>query len=233
MEPGRRGPHRQHDCRQSGKGQRRGPAGAAGTTTLTACTISDNSADADGGGLFDTGSSTTTLADTIVAGNSASTADPDVDGTVSSASAYDLFGTGGSGGISNGSNGNIVLNTSTEFKASNPAGLSALGDYGGLTDTIALLPGSPAIAAGTTITGVTTDQRGLLRGNTVDIGTFQTSLVVESKSGTVVTSAAGLTLAGTVSLADEFAGTAITFDASTGATFTTARTITLAGSASS
>ena len=128
-----------------------GMHGVGATTTLTACTISDNSADADGGGLFDTGSSTTTLTDTIVAGNFASTADQDVDGTVSSTSAYNLIGTGGSGGISNGSNGNIVLKTSTEFSASNPAGLSALGDYGGPTDTIALLPGSPAIGTGSAI----------------------------------------------------------------------------------
>ena len=60
--------------------------------------------------------------------------------------------------------------------------------------------------------GVTTDQRGLIRGATVDIGAFQTSLVVESTSASVVTTAAGLTLPGAVSLANQFAGSAISFD---------------------
>ena len=41
--------------------------------------------------------------------------------------------------------------------------------------------------------------RGLIRGATVDIGAFQTSLVVESTEGVVDTDAAQLTLAGAVS----------------------------------
>ena len=49
------------------------------------------------------------------------------------------------GGLSNGSNGNIV--------GVNPL-LSALGNYGGPTQTMALLPGSPAIDAGDTAPGV-------------------------------------------------------------------------------
>ena len=77
---------------------------------------------------------------------------------------------------------------------------------------IPLLPGSPAIGAGTSVPGLTTDQRSLIRGNIVDIGAFQVSLVVESSSATVVTNPAGLTLSGAVSLADEYAGTAISFD---------------------
>ena len=87
-----------------------------------------------------------------------------------------------------------------------------------------LLSGSPAIGAGTTVSGVTTDQRGLIRGGTVDIGAFQTSLVVESTSASLVTTAAGLTLPGAVSLANQFAGSAITFDP---AVFATRQTITL------
>ena len=60
----------------------------------------------------------------------------------------------------------------------------------------------------------------------MDIGAFQISLVVESNSGTVVTTAAGLTLPGAVSLADSYAGTAISFDPSV---FNTVLTITLTG----
>ena len=103
------------------------------------------------------------------------------------------------------------------------AGLGTLGDYGGPTETIPLLPGSPAIGHGIAVSGITTDQRGLILGPVVDIGDFQTSLVVESSAGTINTTAAGMTLPGAVSLADQFAGTAITFN------FSTPQTITLSG----
>ena len=63
------------------------------------------------------------------------------------------------------------------------------------------------------MSGVTTDQRGLSRGSIVDIGAFQTSLLVESTAGPVNTAPAQLTLAGAVSLGDAFAGPiAISFD---------------------
>ena len=53
--------------------------------------------------------------------------------------------------------------------------VSAPGDYGGPTQTMALLPGSPAIGKGVAIVGVTTDQRGLPRPSVgVNIGAFQT-----------------------------------------------------------
>jgi len=59
---------------------------------------------------------------------------------------------------------------------SNP-GLAPLADYGGATQTCALLPGSPAIDAGAaSISGVTipdVDQRGLGRVGNVDIGAFE------------------------------------------------------------
>ena len=51
-----------------------------------------------------------------------------------------LIGTGGSGGLTNGSNGNLV-------GVADP-GLGTLADNGGPTQTIALLAGSPAIDAG-------------------------------------------------------------------------------------
>ena len=38
--------------------------------------------------------------------------------------------------------------------------LAPLGNYGGPTQTVALLPGSPAIGAGMAVSGITTDQRG-------------------------------------------------------------------------
>ena len=52
--------------------------------------------------------------------------------------------------------------------------LAPLGNYGGPTQTVALLPGSPAINAGTNGPGIpTTDQRGLGRVGGVDIGAFE------------------------------------------------------------
>jgi fibronectin-binding autotransporter adhesin len=133
-----------------------------GTTSLTNCTVSGNSASFNGGGVL-AGYGTTTLTNTIVAGNSASV-QGDVSGTVSGS--FNLIGTGGSGGLSNGVDGNIV-------GVANP-GLAPLGNYGGTCQTMALLPGSPAINAGTIGAGIpATDQRGLSRFGAVDIGAFE------------------------------------------------------------
>ncbi len=152
------------------------------TTDLTDCTISGNSAAHNGGGLYisaahavtienvtvsgNTSPSVgglvshgpTTLTDTIVAGNIGT----DVGGTVSGSS--NLIGTGAPAGLDAADN---LLGVTDPL-------LSALGNYGGPTQTIALLPGSPAIGAGTAIAGVTADQRGVARPtSTPDIGAFQ------------------------------------------------------------
>ncbi len=109
--------------------------------------------------------------------------------------------------------------------------LGPLGNYGGPTETIPLLPGSLAIGAGGSpllISGVSTDQRGLLRGGVVDIGAFQSSVVVESSSGSLDATpvAQTLTLPDAVGLADRYAGLAITFDH---LAFAAPTTITLGG----
>ena len=65
---------------------------------------------------------------------------------VSSASAYNLIGTGdGNTGLTNGTNGNQV-------GVADP-GLGTLANNGGPTETIALLAGSPAIDAGSNSLG--------------------------------------------------------------------------------
>ena len=96
---------------------------------------------------------------------------------MSSTSAYNLIGTGGSGGLLSGVNGNQV-------GVADP-GLGTLADNGGPTQTIALLPGSPAIDAGsnalavdpTTGLPLANDQRGpgfvRIDDGTVDIGAFE------------------------------------------------------------
>jgi hypothetical protein len=124
--------------------------------------------------------------------------------TVSSASAYNLIGTGGSGGLVNGVNGNQV-------GVANP-GLGTLADNGGPTQTIALLDGSPAIDTGSNALAVdpstgqplTTDQRGpgfaRIVNGTVDIGAFEVqpteTLVVTTQPPASVTAGSpfGLTV---------------------------------------
>ena len=69
-----------------------------------------------------------------------------------------------------------VFTASTSRTNTNPQ-LGPLGDYGGLTPTMPLLAGSPAIDAGGDGAGVATDQRGRSRpfGNACDIGAFESS----------------------------------------------------------
>jgi hypothetical protein len=148
---------------------------------LTNVTVAENRCDTlgyvgQGGGLWADPSSAPLLNNTIVAGNfngpSGTTAD-DIAGTVNAASASNLIGTGGSGGLT-GSHGNKVGVASPD--------LAPLGNYGGATQTLALLPGSPAIDAGSNALAVdssgnplTTDQRGEPRvvNGKVDIGAVE------------------------------------------------------------
>jgi uncharacterized repeat protein (TIGR01451 family) len=127
------------------------------------------------------------LENSIVAGNSFSNVllgivsipggGPDVYGTLSNTSTYyNLIGNGsGMSGITNGSNGNQVGNQNSPLI--DPK-LALLGNYGGPTQTMALLPGSPAIDAGssTVPSGLPpTDQRGYARtiNGQVDIGAVE------------------------------------------------------------
>jgi fibronectin-binding autotransporter adhesin len=137
------------------------------TVTLTNCTVSGNAA-TQGGGLWVPTGNTTTLTNTIVAGQAAG---GDIEGALQAGSANNLVGDGSEmSGITSGSNGNQV---GTAQAPIDPL-LSPLGNYGGPTQTVALLPGSPAIGGGITGTGIpTTDQRGQQRSGHVDIGAFQ------------------------------------------------------------
>ena len=232
------------DCTVSGNSATENGGGlynSGGTTTLINCTVSGNSASA-GGGLYNEISGTTTLIDCTVSGNSAGTgggvfngggtttlsntivaeqiAGGDIVGAISGS--YNLIGTGGSGGLVNGVGGNIV--------GVGDPGLAPLGYYGGPTQTMALLPGSPAINTGSTAlvpAGVTTDQRGFARivNGVVDIGSFtylSGPLVVNT---TAIGTPGQLDLRGAVGLADVLPGAhAITFDPTV---FASVQTITL------
>jgi len=153
------------------------------TLTATTSTISGNLAWRGGGIYFSSG---TLVGDnTIVAGNSALKAGPDVLGEFAGTSSYNLIGDGsGMSGIADGVNGNLV------GTAANPIDprLGQLGDYGGPTWTMPLLADSPAIDAGDPeiVDPPATDQRGFVRifdGDKdgvarIDIGAFELSMGV-------------------------------------------------------
>ena len=169
-------------------GQNGGGINQVGIMTAISSTIAYNSVASGGaGGGIDATSGTTTLYDTIVAGNTSGTgktaSTSDVSGNVAAASAFNLIG-GVSGGLTNGVNGNLVGVAAASLK------LGTLADNGGPTQTIALLAGSPAIGAGSaSIAGVTiplVDQRGIAHiPGKFDIGAYQSPDSFPPISGTL------------------------------------------------
>jgi hypothetical protein len=162
------------DCTISGNSalKRGGGLFNKGKATITSSTISGNEAGYSGGGLYNFGGKyyhcTAVLYDAIVAGNTGSAQSAsDIGGNGESAvtGSYNLSGTGGSGGL-----------TAAHNNLSDVAdpGLGPLANNGGPTETMALLPGSPAIGAGSAVAGVTTDQRGDPLDWPPDIGAYQT-----------------------------------------------------------
>ena len=133
-------------------------AGLTSAATLYNCTVASNSVTQAGqpGAIYlpttANGTNALTLYNTIVSGNSSGGAASDITGTAVAGSFNNLIGTGG--GLVNGVNGNKVGVTNPQ--------LAALGNYGGLTQTMPPLPGSPAIDAASNAyaTGLATDQRG-------------------------------------------------------------------------
>ena len=150
----------------------------SGTLTLDDCTIAGNTAQPGlGGGIDNAGTGTVTLENTIVAASHGSPGG-DIAGTVSGSNNL-IDDAATAGGLTNGASGNLV--------GVDPQ-LGALGYNGGPTQTMALLPGSPAIDAGSNAPislGIIADQRGAprLNGKSVDIGAFEsgpTTIVVTS-----------------------------------------------------
>ncbi len=164
-----------------------------GTLSLINSTIAYNDVGSGGaGGGLDAIAGSAILDNTIVAFNTngTGTAAPadDIAGTISSASAYNLIGTGGSGGLTH-TNGNKV-------GVADP-GLGALASNGGRTQTIALLAGSPAIGAGQNpIDNVTmfTDQRGFIPSGAWSIGAYQPGNPAAAPTATL--NAANVSMAG-------------------------------------
>ena len=136
-----------------------------GQITVSSSTIFDNSADSNGGGIFIDATDKADIFNTIIAGNSGASS-PDVSGNFND-QGNNLIG------ISDGSTGFTI--SSLVGTSNNPLDplLAPLGDNGGTTQTHALLPGSPAINAGSNNNAPATDQRGVIRDTQVDIGAFE------------------------------------------------------------
>jgi filamentous hemagglutinin family protein len=147
-----------------------GAIAAFGRVNLTNATIAANRADADndiqgqGGGIFHPNSLLPAQLNNTIVANNQSTSGVDVSGAF----------------VDQGNNLIGIADGSTGFGNSPLVGtgaapidplLSPLGNYGGLTQTMALLPGSRAIDAGNS--AIPTDQRGIARVGVADIGAFE------------------------------------------------------------
>ena len=142
--------------------------------TLTNVTFSDNNASLGGGMINGYNSPNPTLRNTIFWGNTADS------GTTSQEQIYTITGTPdvSDSVIEGGYSGGVNIITT------NP-NLGTLGNYGGVTQTIPLLPGSSAIDAGDGDTCPLTDQRGNSRVGGCDIGAFESQgFTLSSPTGT-------------------------------------------------
>jgi hypothetical protein len=161
-------------------------------TTITNSTVTANAApQGSGGGVW--GNDQITVSNTIIAGNSASES-ADVKGTLKS-QGYNLIGkSDGTNGFTNGVNGDQVGTDASPVNAL----LDSLSLAGGPTRTHLLLPGSPAINAGSNALAkdqsnnpLATDQRGAgyprIINSTVDVGAVEVSHinhVINATAGT-------------------------------------------------
>jgi hypothetical protein len=121
-----------------------------GTLTLSSCTVSGNSCGVEqgtNGGISSFGEGMLNARNTIIAGNTAPT-DPDLGGDLGSLGHNLIGNTQGGSGFD-----------PTDLLNINPL-LGPLQDNGGPTQTMALLPGSPAIDAGDNTDAPDWDQRG-------------------------------------------------------------------------
>jgi hypothetical protein len=137
-----------------------------GSATLTSLTISRNLSDVGGG--LDVFAGSVLLRNCIVAANTNANASApsDIAGTVSATSSYNLIGTGGSGGLSNGVNHNLVgvadpgLTTPDFISPQTPV-------FGFTTNSPALGAGDPTLLSDPVLR---LDQHGNVRGNPPNIG---------------------------------------------------------------
>jgi hypothetical protein len=163
---------------------------AGGALTVTDSTFFNNSAHSGGGGIYaDSVSSLTTIVDSTISGNSAHDGggiyvhvgsvvleNTIVAGNTAGSTNADIYGSYTDNG------GNLADNVGSATSPINP-NLAPLGNYGGPTQTMIPLPGSPAICGGLASNipaGETTDQRGEPVENTTYPGYTSSSPCVDS-----------------------------------------------------
>ncbi|MBV08403.1 MAG: hypothetical protein CMN21_04195, partial [Rubinisphaera sp.] len=183
--------------------------GGMANATVVNSTITGNTSSGaldDGGGIADYG--TFTLNNTIVAGNSAA-GNPDIIGTIDTASNNLIGDADSSGGLTDGTNGNIVGMDGVGVRDINTILNTTLADNGGPTLTHALVTGSVTLEAGdnslavdTDSNPLTTDQRGSgfdrISNSIVDIGAFELQIIDDpSLDGTAGDDAFTVSLDGT------------------------------------
>ncbi|MBI1763003.1 MAG: hypothetical protein HYR56_16370, partial [Acidobacteria bacterium] len=179
-----------------------GNSSQPGTATLLNCTLTGNTS-INGAGVFTSSTDATVietrLKNTLVAANNGRNFDTTFIGGATNTSLGNNLDSDGTSHFTNGVNGDIVGTLGSPINAL----LAALGNYGGTTNTHALLPGSPAINAGTSSGAPTNDQRGSARFGATDIGAFESqgfTLAVTSgnNQSTTVNTAFGSLLSLTV-----------------------------------
>jgi hypothetical protein len=194
---------------------------ANSTLTVTNCTLDGNTATNSGGGIFSVSDSNShlTIANTIIAHNSAPHA-PDVFDGVEEVGGLTGLTDRGHNLIGDPSGSDGFSSNADDLLGLDPL-LGPLQDNGGPTQTMALLPGSPAIdhgdnarAVGPDGTPLTTDQRGFARvvDGTVDIGAFEVQHFVV----TTTADSGPDSLRAAVANADLAGGSTITFNGQSG-----------------
>jgi CSLREA domain-containing protein len=135
------------------------------TTLIQNSTIAFNTATTAGGGITRPATAVVTIESSVVSDNTAPTG-PDINGTIST---MNVSLVGNSAGLTITSSSGNLLDVAAK--------LGPLANNGGPTLTHALLPGSPALNAGSNSASLTTDQRGAgfvrVSGAAADIGAFE------------------------------------------------------------
>jgi fibronectin-binding autotransporter adhesin len=180
-----------------------------GTMNISDCTIAYNFADSTGGGITIRGG-TLALSNSIVDGNTGGA---------------DLSGSGATGdyNVIGFADGGLITGTGNQYGVD--ALLGSLGNYGGPTPTVPLMPGSPAAANGDPAQGGTLDQRGILRPANPDVGAFELERITPS-SASIPNTTTTMTIVGSAYSPDA-ANDTITFDNGVTGSVTAATSTTL------
>ncbi len=153
-----------------------------GNAIITNSTFSGNTATSDGGGIYNNGGSNATITNSTFSGNTAGGLGGGIVNDLGAAMKFynSVVANSSSGGNCTGAIGGGSNNLADDgtcgssFTNSSSILLGALGNYGGETATVPLLPGSAAIDAGdATYCTIGSDQRGVSYVGACDIGAFE------------------------------------------------------------